>query len=198
MTEEEKELAGWQSEWQTLGGASALTAELAARCAADEKRIKRSLAAELAAATFSSAVAVALIVRTRGLLPVTVICGAILVFNGVWITRFLLAHQAVLGEDGQGLDAFVSLTRRRLASERTLARFAWNANVGIGLFLVPAITWLIVARWERYREHPLRGVVGVGVAALIHVGLFLFLRRKRRRLEDEVTRFEALVSRAQL
>jgi len=198
MTDEEKELAGWRAEWQTLGDVSALTAELSARCARDGRRLRRSLARELVAAAFSSVVAAGLIVRTRGLLPVVVICSAILVFNGVWATRFLLAQNAVLGEEGEGLDAFVSLTRRRLASERSLSRFAWNANVAISAFLGPAIAWLLVARWERYREHPWNGVVGVSIAVVIHVGVFLVLRRKRAHLDEEERRFEELVTRGTL
>lgn len=196
--EQAGELAGWRAEWQALGDVAALGDQLAERCARDGRRIRRSLYAEAIAAFVSCAIVVGLIVRTRGAPPVTAMCGAILVFNGVWVTRFFTAREGQLRLDGSSLDRFVALTRRRLASDLSLARFAWRANLVMLAMVVPGIAWIVASRLEAYRREPWRALVGIGVAAAIHAGLFAWMRRKRAKLAAEQERFEQLVTRGTL
>jgi hypothetical protein len=196
--DEQAELDGWQEEWRALGDGAALADALAERCARDGRRIRRSLAIELIAGIVSSAIVIALIVRAHGAAPVTVICGAILAFNGAWVTRFFVARRGELSPAGEGLDRFVELTRRRLASDRALARFASRANLVIACLLVPALTWLLADRWERVRLRPIPVALAVAFAILIHVGALLWTRRKQRGLVEEEARFEALIARGKL
>jgi hypothetical protein len=195
---QDRELSLWQTEWQSLGDSAALAEQLAARCVRDGRRLRRSLAYETLAAIFSSAVSIALIVRTHGAPAVAAVCGVILVFNGVWITRFFLARQGQLSSIEAGIDRFVALTRARLAADVALVRFALVANLALAAAVLPGVAWILLSRLERLRREPWRAAVAVGAVVLIHAALFFWIRRKRAKALDEQARFESLVARGTL
>lgn len=191
------ELAEWRAEWQTFGDPKGL-ADLADRCARDGRKMRRSLAYETVGAAFSTVVLTALVVRTRGTPPVAAIAVALSIFNGVWLARYYGERRGLLAVEGRSVDRYVDLTRRRLAAEHALARFAWNAHLVLVGVVIPGIVWLIAAHAEQYRRAPWRGAVGLGVALSIHAVLFAWLRRKRRRAEGDREAFEALVARTSM
>lgn len=188
------ELAEWRAEWQTFGDPAAL-AGLSDRCARDGRKLRRSLALETLGAAFSTVVLTALVVRTRGTPPVAAIAVALSIFNGVWLARYYGARWGLLAVEGSTVDRWIDLTRRRLAAEQALARFAWHAHVALFCVVIPGIVWLLVTHAEQYRRAPWRGVVGLGVAAGVHAVLFVVLRSRQRKAADERERFEALVQR---
>jgi hypothetical protein len=196
--ERDRELEAWRDEWQALGDAAALTDVLAERCVRDGRRLWRSLAYETLAGIFSSVVVIGLIVRAHGRPAVAAVCGVILVFNGVWVTRFHLARQGQLTSIGAGLDRFVALTRDRLAADVALVRFALVANVALAAAVLPGVAWILLGRLDLLRREPWRAAVAVGAIVSIHVALFFWIRRKRAKALDEQARFEALVARGSL
>ena len=192
------ELAGWRSEWQTMGDAAALTTDLADRCAREGRRLRRSIVLEVAAATVSTLFMLAQVVKTRGAPPVVAICGGIAVFNAVWVTYFAVARRGALELEGTSLAGFVALTRRRLDSELALGRFAFRAHLALLAFLVPGLAWLFATRADRLMREPWRLAIALVAAVGIHAVLFAWLRRKRDALEVKRRRFEELVARAEL
>lgn len=198
MSSDDRELEAWRTEWQGLGDTAALADQLAARCLRDGRKLRRSLAYETVAGIFSSAVAIGLIVYTHGKPAVATVCGVILVFNGVWVTRFHVARQGQLSSAGEGLDRFVALTRARLAADVALVRFALVANLALAAAVLPGVAWILLGRLELLRREPWRAAVAVSVVLSIHVALFFWIRRKRAQALDERARFEALVARGSL
>lgn len=194
MSEEDVELERWKREWQELGGRDGLAKELAERVVKDGRRLRRGAALEIAAAAFSTAICAWLLVRTHGDLLVVTVCSAILIFNGVWVTRMLTLRQGSLRAVGTGLDAFLDLTRRRLADDLKWIAFGRRSTVVLALFLAPWAVWMFVSHYERYRAEPWRGFVGFGVAAAILIGLFVYQGRKLRALEADRERLESVVA----
>ncbi len=194
MSEEDAELERWKREWQSLGGRDGLAMELAERVVKDGRRLRRGAVIEIVAAAFSTLGCTWLLVRTHGDLLVVLVCSAILIFNGIWVTRMLTLRQGSLRAAGTGLDAFLELTRRRLADDLKWNAFGRRTTLGLALFLVPWCVWMFVRHQEMYMAEPWRAVIGFGTVAVILVGLFAYQRHKLRALEADRERLESLVA----
>lgn len=188
------ELARWREEWSSLGGASELAEELSRRVERDGKRLRWRVAREVLACLASTALSGWLLVQTRGDARTVVISAVVLVFNGVWITRLLTLHEGSLRVAAAGLDAFVELTRRRLADDLRWIAFGRRATEILVALVAPWSIWVLVSRWDRYRAEPWRAFVGFGVAIAIFAGVWTAARRRRARIERERARFEELVA----
>lgn len=196
--ENDTELSAWRSEWQTLGGQEDLAAQLVARAAKDGRKMRRAAAIEVLAAVFSSSVCLWLVVRFHGSLQVTAMTAIILLFNGGWLTHFFTLRAQLFRSSGEGLEPFVELTRKRLATELRWARFARQWMLALAIPLVPWAIWVFAARREAYMAAPWRAVVGFGGAAAIFAGTLVWTRRKERRLRRESDLFERHVADVQL
>lgn len=192
MIERDEELSRWQAEWQSLGGRDRWVAELADRVRRDGRRIRRGIARDIGAASLSTLLSIGLLARSRGELVTVVVCAAILVFNGVWVTRLLTLRRGPPAADAS-LDAYVALTRQRQEDAVRWVGFAARSTWVLAIGLVPWAIWAFVARYPLYRAEPWRAGVGFGGAAVILGATFAWLRWKRRRLLDEQARFEATV-----
>jgi hypothetical protein len=144
----------------------------------------------------SSSICFWLIVRTHGAAEVEAITGLILLFNGAWLAHYLGVRADLFATSGEGVDAFVALTRKRLAVERRWMRIARRWTLVICAAVVPVLVWILAVRWDRYLQEPWRGVVGVGVAASIFVGVFVWMGHKDRKLRTEQERFERYITHA--
>ena len=191
---EENELETWRGEWQSLGGREGLTRELAARVADDGRRIKRSVATEVIAAAFSSSVSIWMAITSHGAPVVVALCAGIFLFNGVWLTRLFTLREGERSGLGDGLDAFVERTRRRLLDDLRWNTFARRAAIGLGVAIVPWSAWMLVVGWSVYRAEPWRAGVGFGGIVVILGFVFAWLRSKRTTIAAERERFEALVA----
>jgi hypothetical protein len=196
--ENDTELSAWRSEWQTLGGQEDLATELVARAAKDGRKMRRAAAIEVLAAVFSSSVCLWLVVRFHGSLEITAMTAIILLFNGGWLTHFFTLRAELFRSSGEGLEPFVELTRKRLATELRWTRFARLWMLGLAIPLVPWAMWVFAAHREAYMAAPWRAVVGFGGAAAIFAGVYVWTRRKERRLKGESVRFERHVAAAQV
>ena len=196
--EDDQELTRWRGEWQALGGKDDLAGRLVARAAKDGKRMRRAALGEVLAVVLSTSICVWLIVRMHGALDVVVMTGLILLFNGAWLTHFFTLRANLFGPSGEGVDAFVALTRSRLATELRWARFARLWMLGLVVPLVPWGIWVLIAHREAYRAAPWRAVVGFGTAAAIFIGVYFWTRHKERQLRAEEEAFERHVAGAQL
>ncbi len=194
--EDAMELASWRSEWQSLGGREDLARELAERARKDGQRIRRAAALEISATAVATAFCVWFLAKSKGAPIVVALSVVILVFNGVWLTRlFTLREGTMRGvSPGEGLDAFVELTRRRIADDLRWNRFSRGATQVLATFIALWCAWAFVQGYSFYAAEPWRGVVGFGGAAAILGGLFVWQRRKAAKLETERERFEALVA----
>jgi len=197
-SERDVELDGWRAEWQSLGGKEAFAASLVDRAARDGAKMRRAAAREVLAAAFSTGVAMWLIVRTKGALEVVSVTGLIILFNGVWLAHFFTLRSGLFRGSGEGIDEFVALTRRRLATEQRFTRFALRSVGVISATLVPWAIWVFFAHREAYAAAPWRAIVGFGGAAAIFAGVTVFARRKATRLDAEAARFERQVAQAAL
>ncbi len=187
------ELERWQRQWQALGGREDLARSLAARVQHDTSRIRRELALELAAAAGSIALCLWLVVHHEGKLVVTAICAVSLVFTGVWVTRLLTLKLSSSPAETSGLDAFVELTRRRLADDIQWHTFRRRSLVVLVPLLLPLTAWAAVARYDHYRAQPwLAAAEGALLVGLV-VGAALHINHKLRCLESARARFDALV-----
>lgn len=191
---EENELETWRGEWQSLGGREGLTRELAARVAKDGRRIKRSVATEVTAAAFSSSVSIWMAITSHGAHVIVALCAGIFLFNGVWLTRLFTLREGESSGLGDGLDAFVERTRRRLQDDLRWNTFARRAAIALGVATVPWSAWMLVVGWSVYRAEPWRAGVGFGGIVVILGFVFAWLRSKRTAIAAERERFEALVA----
>lgn len=191
---EDKELETWKTEWQSLGGRERLAEELAGRVAKDGKRLRRALAREVVAGVVAVGLSVWLVARTHGELVSAVACAGIVLFTGIWLTRLFWVYEGSLRSPGTGLDAFMDLTRCRLADDLKWIAFSRRATQILAIAIVPWGIWAFVRRYAMYRDEPWRAVVGFGSVALILTGLFVWYRGKQRKLVAELERFEALVA----
>lgn len=197
-TTDERELATWRGEWEALGGSEHLASELVARAAKDGKRLHRSAAAEVLAATFSSTVCAWLAVRTHGALEVVTMSGFVLLFNGAWLTHFFTMRAGLFAPSAEGVEAFVALTRKRLTTELRWARAARLWTAAIAVPMVPWCLWVFLAHREAYLAAPWRAVVGFGGVVVILAGVLLYLRNRERKLRCEEESFERHVAEVQL
>jgi hypothetical protein len=193
MQEQDTELEGWKQEWQSLGGRSDLARSLAERVKQDGRRLQRELVTELAWAAGSTALCVWLMVDSGGKPVVAVACAATLLFTGVWVTRLLTLKYGPSNGADSGLDAFVELTRQRLAADLKWHLFRRRSLDVATLFTVPWTVWAILERYSLYTAQPWVGVAEVGLLIALLVGMFIYLPRKIRALEAARDRFEALV-----
>jgi hypothetical protein len=193
MTERDDELEGWKQQWQALGGREDLTCALAERVQRDGRSIRRELAVELSAAAGSTALCVWLLVDSRGKPVVAVACAAILFFTGVWVTRLLTLKQGSARAEGSGLDAFIELTRRRLADDVKWHDFRRRCLPILTLLLVPWLIWAVSQRAALYGEKPWLAMLELGALVGLLIWSFIHLPRKVRALETARDRFEALV-----
>ena len=189
---DDKELEGWRSEWQSLGGRQGFADDLARNVARDARRIRRGVATEIAGGVFAASISVWLISSAHGELVSTFTGAGVLVFCGVWTTRLLTLRQA--GPSGEGLDGFIELTRRRMTDDLRWSRFTRRTTKVLAALLVPWSAWAFVTRHAMYRAEPWRGLVGFGGVAIILAGLYVWQRRKHRKLETERDRFESVVA----
>jgi hypothetical protein len=193
MEEQDSELEGWRRGWQALGGRDDLARSLAARVQADGRRLRRELITEMGWAAASSALCVWLLVESEGKPVVAVACAGSLLFTGVWVTRLLsLKYGGEKGADS-GLDAFVELTRRRLADDLKWHLFRRRSLDIAALLMVPWVAWALSERYSSYRAEPWVGLAEVGLLIALLVGFYIHLPRKVRALEAARDRFEALV-----
>lgn len=198
MTEEDKELSAWRAEWQALGGKDDLASKLVARAAKDGRRMRFAAAKEVLAATFSSAVCLWLVQRFHGSAEIAVMTAVILLFNGAWLTHFFSSRADLFTPSGEGVDAFIDLTRKRLATETKWARYArlWTAFMSAAL--TPWSVWVFYAHREAYFVAPWRAVVGFGGAAAIFAGVYMVALRKERKLRAQTEAFESNLAGAEL
>jgi hypothetical protein len=193
MKEQDTELEGWKREWQSLGGRDDLARSLAERVQQDGRRLRRELVAEMAWAAGSTALCLWLLVDSEGKPVVAVACAGTLLFTGVWVTRLLTLKYGAANAADSGLDAFVELTRRRLADDLKWHLFRRRSLDIAALLIVPWTLWAISERYSLYRAEPWVGVAEVGLLIALLIGLFIHLPRKIRSLEAARQRFEALV-----
>jgi hypothetical protein len=203
MSEPDRELAGWQREWQTMGGDDELKREvLLRRVRRDGARMRLAAAGEILAAAASSAFCIWLVVKSGGAILTVALAAGVLFFNGAWLMRFFTTRQDLFGgravaDLGGGLDAFVELTRRRFAAELGWTRFVRRCTIVLAVASFPWCLAMAVNGWAFYRAEPWRAVVGFGGVAVIFAGLFSWSRRKERRLREESARFDASLTTGQ-
>jgi hypothetical protein len=193
MNEQDTELQGWKLGWQSLGGRDDLARSLADRVRPDRRRLRRELITEMAWAAASTALCVWLLVDSGGKPVVAVACAGTLIFTGVWVTRLLTLKYGASNAADSGLDAFVELTRRRLADDLKWHLFRRRSLDMAALLIVPWTLWALTERYPLYRAEPWVGVAEVGSLLALLIGLFIYLPRKVRTLEAARECFEALV-----
>ncbi|MFN7700120.1 MAG: hypothetical protein ACK6CU_30960 [Deltaproteobacteria bacterium] len=193
MSPEDDELAAWRASWQALGDTEDLAADLALRAKRDARLLHRAAAAQVLASALAILGASALALRSSGRPENLVLLALIALFCGVWLALFFSSRASVFASDAEGLDAFVRLTRKRLAVELRWCTTARRATAALCVALAPWGGWLLWRRWDLYAEEPWRAVVGFGGAALV-VGLVVWglghrergLREVQRRLEERL------------
>ncbi len=191
---EERELEAWRGQWQALGNTEDRAEMLVAHAARDGRRMRRDALGEVLGVVVSSSLCFWLVVRSGGAAPVVAVAAIILLFNGAWLAHYVSLRVGLFASHGEGVDVFVALTRKRLATELQWMRFARRWTFVLCGALVPALVWLVVARWERYLQEPWRAVVGFGVAGAIIVSVLLWMGHKARKLRAEQDRFERHVA----
>jgi hypothetical protein len=188
------ELESWKKEWQSLGGKERLAEELTARVAKDGRRLKLATVREIASASAGVLLCLWLIVKSRGEVVASVVCVALCLYFGIWVSQLLTLRSGSFRAVGGSIHAFVELTRRRLADDAKWASFRSRATQLISLFLVPWCIWAAIHRWPLYSAEPWRAIVGFGVPAVGFTWGMLWNRKKGRLAEAERERFEALVA----
>ena len=106
----------------------------------------------------------------------------------------LTLRQGSLRAAGTGLDAFVELTRRRLADDLKWNAFGRRSTLALALFLLPWSVWMFLRHYDKYVAEPWRAFVGFGTVAVILGGLLAYQRHKQRALEADRERLESLVA----
>jgi hypothetical protein len=195
---EDPELAAWRGEWQGLGGTEDFAAQLVARARKDGRRLRRSAAVEVTAAALSSTFAIWLVVHRRGALEAVLLMALILLFNGAILAHFFTVRAGTFASSGDGVEAFVALTRRRF---RTQKRWAGYARRWLLVLLVAVVPWaalMLHAHWDGYAAQPWRGVVGFGGIFVIAGGVLAWIRRTELRLVQESEAFERQLADVQL
>lgn len=200
MTSEENdnELSTWRAEWQALGGRDDLATKLVARAAKDGRRMRRAAAGEVLGAAFSTSLCLWFVLRSHGSPEIVAMTAVILLFNGAWLTHFFTMRADLFAPSAEGVDAFVALTRRRMATEQKWARAARRWTIAVSVLLLPWAVWVFLAHEDAYLARPSSAVIGFGGAAAIFAGVYYFTLRKERKLRAESARFEANVADVEL
>jgi hypothetical protein len=89
--------------------------------------MRRAAVREVLAVVLSTSVGLWTIVQSHGALEVVAMIAFIFLFNGAWLTHFFTLRAGVFGPSGEGIEAFIDLTRRRLA-----ARVSYAVPVPVG------------------------------------------------------------------
>lgn len=187
---DDPELAMWRAEWQALGGSENFAAQLVVRARKDGRRMRFSAAGEIGAAILATSVCAWLIVKSHGEPEDVVMTVFIVLFLGAWLTQFFTLRAGTFAASGEGVEAFVALTRRRLVTQRRWTRYAERWTALLAVAVVPWAAWVLHGHWAAYAAQPWRGVVGVGGAAVILAGVFRANRVKGRKLAAETEAFE--------
>ena len=195
---EDAELSTWRGEWQGLGGGEDFAVQLVARARKDGRKLRLSAAAEVLAAAFSTTVCLWLLARSHGSPEVIAMTAFILPFNGAWLTHFFTVRAGTFNAIGAGVDDFVVLTRRRLATQRKWMVLARRWTFAIGIALAPWMVWVFYAHREAYAREPWRGVLGFGMIVVIMAGVYAWTFVKERKLGVEAEAFERHVADVQL
>ncbi|MCW5835929.1 MAG: hypothetical protein KIS78_26250 [Labilithrix sp.] len=198
MTNEERELAGWQAEWSEIADVPAFERAIGARVARDRRRLLVAAAGEVGGAILGIAVIAWLLARTHGSAFILSVTIPLLVFLGAWLTRFFEMRRGLFRAPGESVAAFIELTRKRLAAEIEWMRFARRSTTILGIAVVFWAAWAFVKYFDEYTAEPWRAVVGFGGAGIILAGLAWWIPRKQARLMGELARFEEVVGRASL
>jgi len=197
-TTADAELASLRAEWGNLGGQAELVTRLTARAGVDGRRMWRDATAEVMGALGSTSVVLWATIASHGSLTTVTIAAFVLLFNGAWLTHFFLTRADLFRASTEGLDAFVVLTRKRLAAEERWTRASLRWQMVVALFLLPWFGWVFVTHLDLYRAEPWRVALVVGVFAAVVGGLRVYSTRKGRRLRAEAARFEQMVADAAL
>ena len=192
------ELSTWRGEWQGLGGSEDFAAHLVARARKDGRKLKLAAATEVLATLFSTTVCIWLLARSHGATEVIVMAALILPFNGAWLTHFFTARAGTFEAMGTGIDDFVALTRRRLATQRKWMAQARRWTTASGIAIVPWTVWVLYMHREAYAREPWRAVLGFGNIVLIIAGVVAWTYVKERKLGAEAEAFERHVADVQL
>lgn len=198
MTNDERELAGWQSEWREIADLPAFEREVGARVVRDRRRLFGAAAGEVGGAALGVAALTWLIVRSHGSTVILTMAIPLLVFFGAWLTRFFEVRRGLFQAPSESVHAFVELTRKRLETELEWLRFAKRATASVGAAAAVWAAWVFVKHFDQYAAEPWRAVLGFGGAGVILGGLAWWMPRKRARLAEDLARFEAVVGRANL
>jgi hypothetical protein len=187
---EQQELEAWRSEWTSLPDVSMFARDVVDRAAREGRSLKRRTAKEIAAVLFSSGMCLWLLLSTHGKAQVVAISVVILLFNGAWITHYFNVRAGTFAASGEGLDAFVALTRKRITADRRWNRYALRWTQILALILVPWSVWMFLGHRDKYLAEPWRALVGFGGEVVILTALFFYLGRQRARLDVNSKRFE--------
>jgi hypothetical protein len=187
---EDRELAGWQAEWQALGGQAGLASTLVARAARDGKRMRLAAAKKIFGAAVSTSIAVWLLARSGGQVEILAVAVLVLLFNGAWVTNFFTMRADLFSPSAAGVSEYVVLTRRRLEAEQRWARLARRWTAGMCALIFPWAVWVFIAYRDAYAAAPWRGVVGFGTATVIFVAVYLWAARREREIRAEAEAFE--------
>ncbi len=198
MTNEERELAGWQAEWSEIADLPAFERAIGARAFRDRRRLFVAAAGEVGGAIFGIAVIAWLVARSHGSAFILSVAIPLLVFFGAWLARFFEARRGLFRAPGQTVAAFVDLTRKRLTTEIEWMRFARRSTTLLAVAAVFWAVWAFVKHFDQYAAEPWRAVVGFGGVVVILAGLAWWIPRKHARLTGELARFEEVVGRASL
>lgn len=197
-TNGDPELSAWRAEWQTLGAGEEYAAKLVARASRDGRRLWRAALGEVLGVVFSTTLCLILAVRSHGAIEVVALTGLVLVFNGAWLTYFFTLREGTFRASGEGTEAYVALTRRRLATDRQWIRYGRRWTVVLCALLLPWSVRFAFVHRALYRADPWRAAVGFGGVAVILGGLALWLRYKARKAEEQEALFEREIARADL
>ena len=190
---DDTELEDWRRQWRELGGRDDLARSLSERVGKDRQRLWRELIAECVAAAASTLLCVWLLVDSRGKPVVVVACAGALLYTGAWVTRLLTLKLAAARTDAVALEAFIELTRRRLAADIRWQTFEWQSVRVMPLLVLPWALWAVWHRYSLYVSEPWRAATELGLLVGLGVGAFIRIPRKLRRLEAARDRFEALI-----
>ncbi|HEX7666156.1 MAG TPA: hypothetical protein VF407_16630 [Polyangiaceae bacterium] len=198
MTNEERELAEWRTEWNEMADLPAFERTIGERVARDGRRLLVAAVGEVGGAIVGIAGAVWLVARAHGSRVVLWLALALVLFFCMWLGRFFKMRRGLFRAPAESVAAFVDLTRKRLASEIEWMAFAKRSTTALGIASVVWMAWALVAHLDRYAAEPWRAVIGVGGVLAILGGLAWWIPRKHARLTSELARFERIVGRATL
>lgn len=184
---EDQELEGWRSDWSSVA-AAAPPEELVSHVRKRAKRQLRDAVGEALASLFVVATSAYFVVR-HPIAPLVAFAMAMCLYVGVWLTYFFMIRIGSWGAAGATVRDYLARSRRLHDIELRWARFARACMIVLAIFLLGWSPWLVLNKWELYRQAPWRGVVGFGIAACILALVWMSNRRKLQALVAERARF---------